>query len=198
MINIVEKNKRLWMFHCTVLRILGWVLLCLGGIGFVMLLLESMQTGGEVTFKGILGTFKRSNHLFFNIGLVSLGFAQLARYLYGSDNKMGLLMRYGDKIFYLYAILTVFKVGFWIWITAANRMENIKPVLQNHADYITVYTSKPADGLRWLILFLPTLLYQGAKALIFVGLGKIVKYLIAAIKDSKQSSALKAAVQNDG
>lgn len=192
MINIIEKNKRLWMFYCTVLRILGWLCVCMGGIGFVMLLLEYIQTGGEVTFRGTFRAFKRSYNLFVNIGLLSLGFSALIRYLGGSNRKMGPLLRYGDKIFYLYAILTVLKVGFWIWIAAANRMENIKPVFQNQADYITMYTSDRADGLRWFILLLPTLLYQGVKVLILVGLGKFLKYLINIIKDLKQSSTLKA------
>jgi len=94
---------------------------------------------------------------------------------------MGPLLRYGDKIFYIYAIITVYQVGFEIWLVGTGRMG-----------------SNVSLDLHWLMLFLPTLLYQGAKALIFVGLGKFVKYLIAAVKDSKQSSALKAAVQNNG
>lgn len=200
MINIIEKNKRLWMFYCTVLRVLGWVLLCMGGIGFVMLLLESFRTGGGVTFEGVLGVFKRSYHHFVNIGLVSLGFSQLVRYLRVNDNKMGPLLRYGDKIFYLYAIITVLQVGIWIWLSTG-RMGSNTSVLQHQAhsfphqvDYITMYTSDPADGLRWFIFFLPTLLYKGAKVLILVGLGKFLKQLIAIIEDSKQSSDIKTAV----
>jgi len=200
MINIIEKNKRLWMFYCTVLRVLGWILLCIGGIGFVMLLLEYIQTGGEVTFKGGFGPFKRSYNLFVNIGLVSLGFSQLVRYLCGNDNKMGPLLRYGDKIFYLYAILTVLQVGIWIWLSTG-RMGSNTSVLQHQAhsfphqvDYITMYTSKAANGLHWFIFFLPTLLYKGAKVIILVGLGKFLKQLIPITKDSKQSSDIKTAV----
>jgi len=195
MINIIEKNKRLWMFYCTVLRALGWILLCIGGIGFVMLLLESIQTGGEVNLKGEFRAFKRYYYLFLNIGLVSLGFSQLVRYLYGNDNKMGPLLRYGDKILYLYAIITVYQVGFWIWLDATSRMGNHTSVFQQHqVQYIRMYTSNAANGLHWFILFLPTLLYKGAKVLILVGLGKFLKQLISIIKDSKQSSDIKAAV----
>lgn len=201
MINIIEKNKRLWMFYCTVLRALGWILLCIGGIGFVMLLLESIQTGGEVTFKGGFGPFKRSYNLFVNIGLVSLGLSQLVRYLCSSDNKMGPLLRYGDKIFYLYAIITVWQVGFWIWLVATGWMGSNTSVLQHQAHslphqvhYSTMYMSKAANGLHWFIFFLPTLLYKGAKVLILVGLGKFLKQVIAIIKDSKQSSDIKTAV----
>ena len=177
MINIIEKNKRLWMFYCTVLRALGWILLCMGGIGITLLIIEATQTGGAVNLRGTLGMLKRSNYIFINIGLVSLGVSQLVRYLCGNDNKMGPLLRYGDKIFYFYAIITVGQVGSYIWLDATGRMGSNVPL-----------------DLHWLILFLATLLYKGAKVLILVGLGKFLKYLVTVIKDSKQSSNTKTVV----
>jgi len=194
MININEKNKRLWLVYSTILRILGWLCVCMGGIGFVMLLLEYIQTGGEVTFKGEFRAFKRSYNIFVNIGLLSLGLSQLLRYLCGNNKKMGPLLRYGDKILYLYAIITVLKVGFWIWLDAMSRMDSITSAFPNQVQYITIHTSKAAYGLHWFILFLPTLLYQGAKVLILIGLGKFLKYSVAIIKESKQSSEIKTAV----
>lgn len=61
MLEFIEKNKRLLVSYCTVLRILGWILLCMGGVGTVLLVLEASQTGGRVNLEGALGIFKRSN-----------------------------------------------------------------------------------------------------------------------------------------
>lgn len=168
MIKLVEKNKRLLMLYRTSLRALGWILLCMGGIGIALLVLEYSQTGGRITLGGTLGMLKRSGFIFINIALVSLGLAQLVRYLCGNGCKMGLLLRYGEKIFYVYAIITILQVGGQVWHVAAGRMgANI------------------SLNLHWLLVFLPTLLYQSTKALILVGLGQLLKQLIAAIEDSK-------------
>lgn len=168
MLEFIEKNKRLLVSYCTVLRVLGWLLLCMGGVGIALTVLEASQTGGRVNLEGTLGTFKRSNTIFINIGLVSLGFTQLVRYLCGNGYKMGLLLRYGEKIFYLCAIIAIWRVGVEVWLVATGRMGGNSSL-----------------DLRWLMFFMPTLLYKSAKVLILVGLGQFLKQLIAAIEGSK-------------
>jgi len=105
MFEFIDRNKRLLFSYRVILQILGWILLCMGGIGFVMLITESFQAGGRITLDGDFGMLKRSWDMCISLGLISIGFAQLIQYV--SGHKMGLLLRYGDKIFYLYAILAI-------------------------------------------------------------------------------------------
>ncbi len=167
MTEFIEK-KRLLVFYCITLKFLGWILLCMGGIGFALLTLESFRTGGEVTFEGLLGVFKRAYNHFTNIGLVSLGFAQLVRYLCENDHKMGLLLRYGEKIFYLYAIITVWQEGAQVWFVATGQTG-----------------ANSSINLHWLMFYAPTLLYKSAEILIYIGLGQFLKRFIAITKKTR-------------
>jgi hypothetical protein len=140
----------------------------MGVFGTVLLVLEASQASGRVNLEGTLGMLKRSNTIFINIGLVSLGFTQLVRYLCESGHKMGPLLRYGEKVFYLCAIIVIWGVGAEVWLVATGQMGG-----------------NNALDLRFLMFFMPTLLYKSAKVLILVGLGQFLKQLIAAIEGSK-------------
>ncbi len=168
MLEFIEKNKRLVVVYCAVLRVLGWILLCMGGVGFALLFLEASRTSGHVNLEGTLGMLKRSYTILINVGLVSLGFSQLVRYLCGNDYKMGLLLRYGDKVFYLCAIIVIWGVGVQVWLVATGQMGR-----------------NTALDLRWFVSFIPTLLYKSAKVLVLVGLGQFLKQLLAAVEGSK-------------
>lgn len=170
MMEFIEKHRRLLVFYYTVLGILGWILLCMGGVGFILLILEASQTtGGGVTFEGTLGLIKRSYYSFISIGLFSLGFAQFVKYLCGNCRKMGLLLRYGDKIFYLYAIIAVWQVCGEAWLVATGK----KGGYGSH-------------HLHWFLFDFPLLLlYKTAKALILVGLGQLLKKLIVIMEESR-------------
>ncbi|MGB8225704.1 MAG: hypothetical protein WCE45_02375 [Sedimentisphaerales bacterium] len=169
MMEFIEKNKRLLVFYYTTLRILGWILLGLGGVGFTLLILEALKTGGGITFEGTTGLVKRSYPAFISIGLLSLGFAQLVRYFCGNSRKMGLLLRYGDKIFYLCAIVAIWQVCGQAWLVATGKTGG-----------------NSSQHLHWFLFDFPLLLlYKTAKALILVGLGLFLKKLIAAIENSR-------------
>ena len=163
MIEFIEKNKRLLVGYSTVLRTLGWILLGMGGIGIVLLIIDATQMRGTVDLKGTFGMLKRSNTINISIAMVSLGFAQLVRYLCGNDHKMGLLLRYSEKIFYLCAIIAIWNVGGLIYLKTGG---------------------KGSPFSYWLPYFLPVLLYKITKILILVGLGQFSKHFIAAIKQS--------------
>jgi hypothetical protein len=81
---------------------------------------------------------------------------------------MGPLLRYGEKVFYLCAIIVIWGVGAEVWLVATGQMGG-----------------NNALDLRFLMFFMPTLLYKSAKVLILVGLGQFLKQLIAAIEGSK-------------
>jgi len=167
MVEIIEK-QRLLVFYCRALRILGWILLCMGFIGIALLSIEAAQTGGSVNLRGALGYIKRSNTVFISIALVSLGFAQLVRYLFLNDHKMGLLLRYGEKIFYLCAIIAVWNMCGFFWLVATGRTGGDNSFVS-----------------LWLLYFMPTLLYKVAKILILIGLGRFLKHILAMAEDSR-------------
>lgn len=168
MVEFIEK-KRLLVFYCTALRILGWILLCMGVIGVALLFIEASQTGGSVELRDALGYIERSNTVFISIALVSLGFAQLVRYLFLNDHKMGLLLRYGEKIFYLCAIIAVWNMCVFFWLVATGH--------QMGGDSSLI--------LRWLLYLMPTLLYKVAKILILIGLGQFLKHTIVMEEESR-------------
>ena len=167
MVKFIEK-KRLLVFYCGALRVLGWILLCTGVIGVALLLIEAAQTGGSVELRDTLGYIKRSNTVFVSIALVSLGFGQLVRYLFLNDRRMGLLLRYGEKIFYLCAIIAVWNIGAYFWLVATGRTGGDNSFVS-----------------LWLLYFMPTLLYKVAKILILIGLGRFLKHILAMAEDSR-------------
>ena len=167
MVEFIEK-KRLLVFYCTALRILGWILLCMGVIGVALLFTEAAQTGGSVELRGALGYIKRSNTVFISIALVSLGFAQLVRYLFLNDHKMGILLRYGEKVFYLCAIIAVWNMCVFFWIVATGRTGGDNSFVSH-----------------WLLYLMPTLLYKVAKILILIGLGQFLKHIIVMEEESR-------------
>ena len=168
MVEFIGK-KRLLVFYCTALRILGWILLCMGVIGVALLFIEASQTGGSVELRDALGYIKRSNTVFISIALVSLVFAQLVRYLFLNDHKIGLLLRYGEKIFYLCAIIAVWNMCVFFWLVATGHQ------MGGDSSLIS----------RWLLYFMPTLLYKVAKILILIGLGRFLKHIIVMKEESR-------------
>lgn len=163
----VKRNRRLLEIYSTVLIVLGWVLLLMGGVGLALLTLEGFQRGGSVSLEGALGTFKRSYHYFVKIGLLCVVFGQLVRYLAG-QGKMGLFLRYGEKLFYLYAIIVIWGKVAWIWFVATGRTGGSSPLL------------------HWLMFSLPTLLYGIAQVLLLVGAGQFLRHFIAATGNEKE------------
>jgi hypothetical protein len=175
MLEYIEKNKRLLVLYYTVLRILGWILLCMGSVGYALLWMEYLQRIGRINLWGELeavvdSAFVRSYIVCINMGLISLGFAQLVRSLCGSGYKMGLLLRYSDKIFYLGAIIVIWGVGVQVWIAATG-----------------LAGGNTSLDLRWLLSFMPTILYNSAKVLLLIGFGRFLKILIVILEGSKEN-----------
>jgi len=173
MFDFVENNKRLLINYSKVLRVLGWVLLFMGGIAFVMVNSEYFQSGGKVTFDGTFGMLKRSYSHFIIVGLISLGFGQFVSYICSRDKKVSLLLRHVDKVLYVYAILVVWQEFMYDWLVFTGKMGGGNSV--------------PSD---WLLYNLPiTLLYKTAKVLTLIGFGFFLKRLLAKIQEEKQKQA---------
>jgi len=106
----IEKNRQLLKFYCTAARIFGWVLLCGGTIWFLMFVLLTLavdDAAGEIGWPHTLDNFVYSIssyvYEFAMLGLVALLVAQLIRYMLEIKYTPGHILRFGDKILYIYA-----------------------------------------------------------------------------------------------
>ena len=168
MSEFTEKNRRLLHFYCEALQTIGSVILILGlfsGCAMTTLALVDWQH-----FKAFFD-FEKSMilgplHFFkiFFIGTGILGLAQFIRYLVERNYKPGWILRQGDMIFYLYALLTILN-DVWVYMNAPN----------DHS---------PSLYIRVLVIFV-TVFSTTVKVLILVGLGRILRHLMPVIEESK-------------
>ncbi len=98
-------------------------------------------------------------------GILVLGIAQFIRYLFESEYKPGHILRYGNKILYLYAFLLMAGV---VWQHLILSMMNIG----------LNFTGRIPAMLASLVLTVP-------KVLILVGLAQVIKRIMPVIEESK-------------
>jgi len=162
---IIEKKRRLLNFYCETLRTTGSVILILGLIGgcgmTIFTLLSKFGYWPAAThFDKVIVTWLPSylKGIFFWIGI--LGLAQFVRYLAERNYKPGWILRHGEMIFYLYALLTILEA---VWI------------------YMTNYHS-PSFNIRMGFV---TVIFIVVKVMVLVGLGQILRHLMPVIEESK-------------
>ena len=168
----IEKNRRLLKFYYTAGRISGWVLICGGTIWFLMFVLLTLavdDAAGEIGWPNTIDNFVYSSSSyvfeFAMLGLVALLVAQLIRYMLESEYTPGFILRFGDKILYVYAALLIVQNTLVHYVLNPELLSTLKP---GHFIFI-----KP------LIVPLAT------KVLILVGLGQILRRLLNVIEESK-------------
>ncbi len=154
----IEKNKGLLKFYCVAARIIGWVLLITAGIRTVEIL--SGYSSFSIPFVMPITFLIR-----ILIGLVVLGVAQFIRYLFETEYKPGWILRHGEKILYLYAVLRVIRIVFLFFVDARTMGDSI-------------YYSP------WGFL-VDNVLPVVASALILVGLAQILRRVMPIIEESK-------------
>lgn len=154
----IEKNKRLLRVYCIAARIIGWLLLITAGIWAIQAL--SGYSRSSIPFAMPITIFLR-----IIVGLVLLGVAQFIRYLSESEYKAGWILRNGDKILYLYAVLRIVMIV-RIFFHNAKMMEN--------TPYYYPWAFLEANCLPVL-----------AGALTLVGLGQILRRIMPVIEESK-------------
>ncbi|MHC4733951.1 MAG: hypothetical protein ACYTDW_05760 [Planctomycetota bacterium] len=178
----IEKNRRLLKFYCVAARIIGWALLFLSGILIVYALLEGNFPN---VFRASIRPFRPLNSYaylpanwmgsmdnaftwatrFLLTGLLALGIAQFIKFLSDSKYQPGCLLRCGEGILYLYAVLLVAQV-IWRYL------------------FCPAYTSTRQFGADPL-LFLAVLLITGAKVLALVGLAQILWRVMRVVEESR-------------
>ncbi len=164
---LIEKNRRLLRFCCDSLRSIGQVVLLLGvlsvcAITTLVLLSKFGIWNAPEGFKMIIKMpLSVLNILFIGIGL--LGLSQFIKYLVERDYKPGWILRHGEIFFYLYALLTILNI---VWVYT------IDPFDRSHYMY---------KGVTVIIVLFST----AVRVLILVGLGRIFRYIMPVIEESK-------------
>ena len=168
----IEKNRRLLKFYYTTARIFGWVLLCGGTIWFLMFVLLTLAVDAAAGTMGWPNTidnfvYSSSSYVFefVMLGLVALLVAQLIRYMLESESTQGRILRFGDKILYVYAVLLIVQNTLVHYIINPELLSTLKP--------------------GFFILIKPLILPLATKVLILVGLGQILRRLLNVIEESK-------------
>lgn len=167
--NFIEKNKRLLEVYCTTAKIIGLLLVIAPVIGIIIgILTGAVSKSDRPHIPDILQisfAVQAAALNFIFLGLVALGVAQFIKYVFGGQDQPNLLLRIGDKILYVYAGLLILGAV----LTWAFQMMSIKA------------TAVPTFLVSFVALMLPA----SAKALILIGLGKIIHRLLPVIEESK-------------
>lgn len=161
----IEKNKSLLRSYCLSARIIGWLLIIMALIVAVVKPLYGFQVDKKFQLFMIYSLYQQLALSFVLLGIIVLGLAQFVRYLYESEYQPGLILRHGDKVLYLYALAMV-----------------AGPVL-HYFFQMKVFGYARLDSL--LLSFLALLLPAVARALIFVGMAKVLKRMVPIIEESK-------------
>ncbi|MHC4087397.1 MAG: hypothetical protein ACYSU3_17330 [Planctomycetota bacterium] len=175
--NTFIENNRPWLkLYCTLARIIGWGILIMAGAGTIFQILAMNILFGNhssayrflfvksVLFQGVLP------------GIIVLGIAQFIRYLFESEYKPGHILRYGDKILYLFAFLIMVGVIWQHLIISGNVMQlDIFLIMNNIGLYF--------KGM--ILPMLASLVIAVPKVLILVGLAQVVKRIMPVIEESK-------------
>ena len=162
----IEKNKPLLHSYYVGSRIIGWLLLVIALVTVVVKSLSSFSDVNEnIRFYMICRFWEQLTLGFALLGLTLLGLAQFVRYLYESEYQPGLILRHGDKVLYLYALGLI-----------------LSPI---HHYYFQMKVTG-YDGIVSLLFFLSAAIVPAiARALIFVGMAKILKRMMPMVEESK-------------
>ena len=160
----VEQNKRLFKFYSLAAHFIGWSVLL---ITFFMIVIELLSNGSISGAKDYSMRIHMIGGLLFRYMLpvlLALLISQLIRYVTEPEYHYGWILRYGDNILYIYAVLVVLYTA---W---------------QHVYYFVI--SHSYDPSKFLYVLLSVLL-TFAKIIILVGLGQILKRIIPIIEEHK-------------
>ncbi len=157
----IAKNKRLLKIYYIAALIMGWILI----------VLPTVKTAGVVFNLWRISGYRMVIVLQFVFGQIILGIlllavAQFIRFLTSHSHEPGRLLRYIDKIIYLYAIGKVAQMVF-LYIRLETLAENAGP----HFSVWGSFSTYAVPAIAWV--------------LVLVGLGQILKRSIPVIEESK-------------
>jgi len=161
----IDKNKALLHSYCIITRIIGWLLLI--GVIVVPIVqpLSGLSASSEHRSYWIYLRCQQIILGYLLLGFVLLGLAQFIRYLYEGEYRPGLILRHGVKVLYIYAAALITSP----FLTFYFRMREYGYAgLGNLFEYL-------------LGVNLPDF----AKALIFIGMAKVLKRMMSMVEESK-------------
>ena len=162
----IEKNRPLLRSYCITTRIIGWLLLIGAIVVPIVRPLSGLSTSDEK--RRLLWIYLQCEQIILGyllIAIVLLGLAQFARYLYESEYRPGLILRHGDKVLYVYAVALI-----------------VNPILQYYYQMKAYGYAGIANLFEYLLgVNLPDI----AKALIFIGMAKVLKRMMPMVEESK-------------
>jgi hypothetical protein len=168
----IEENRRLLRTYCVAARIIGWVLICGGGFWFLLFIfciLAVSDAAGSIGWPYTDENFLYASSAFvLNFifpGLLALVLGQLIRYILETEYKASWLLRFGDKILYVYAVAVIGLTVSRYYIL--------------HADLLEKF------GSGRLLFIQPIMVPLAAKVLIIIALGIVLRRVLSVIEESK-------------
>jgi hypothetical protein len=160
----IEKNRGLLRFYCIAAQCFGWgVLVVVGAAVLGHSLALATRIGDSEALAVYLPNVPWNMISFIPIGIVALGVGQFIRYLIDSECQLSWLLRHGDKLLCLYA---VFVIGYYVL---------------GFLRAFSFHTSLFETLVRLLVF----VLFPGAKVLVLIGLGQLLRRVLPVIEESK-------------
>jgi hypothetical protein len=165
----IEKNRRLLKFYCVGARTIGWILLLSTPIRIALMLLLSGGSWPEGYGDPLNYILSPSSISLMMFGVVVLGVGQFIRYVFETEYEQGWILRHGVTILYLCAVVNIALAGVMILM-----------IFNSSGD-----VPRQARMLLRILWVLHGLIPFLAKALLLVGLGRILQRIMPVIEESK-------------
>ena len=161
----IQKNKRLFKFYSSAAHFIGWSILL---TTICIIIIELLSRGRFIGAEGFYMRFHLVGGILFRYLLpvvLALLISQLIRYIIEPEYNYGWILRYGNNILCIYAVLVLLNA---IW-------SHVYYFMLSHSSY----------GPSMFLYVLESVLLTLAKILILVGLGQILKRIVPIIEEHK-------------
>ena len=168
----VEQNRGFLRFYSTAAKIIGWVLICGGIIWFLLFALCILVIDDAAGDLGWSHTTENAIYAtsvfvfdFVFLGLIALVLSQLIDCIVQGDYRPGPLLRFGNVILYIYALLIIARaiISYRTW----------------RISLLGGY------GTGHMLFIQPIVVPVIAKVLIIVGLAEVLRRVLSMVEESK-------------
>jgi len=165
--NAIEKNKRYLRFCSYVAQFSGLLLLLLGFISLVLTLWNFYPTDRLPKHDVAAFVYKFISPFILRLifpGLFLLGINQLIKCLIDINFKPNWILKFSDKIIYLYVVLLIINfIFFLIYPTGA--------IIASPHHYLTTW--------------IPSAIFTSVKVLLWIGMAQVLRRIVPIIEESK-------------
>jgi len=159
--NAIEKNKRFLRFCSHVAQFSGALLLLLGLISIALTVWDYYMPGYGM---GIVTVISRYTFRLIFPSLFLLGINQFIKSLIDSNFKPNWILKFSDKIIYLYVALLIINFIFF-----------------------TIYQTETtvASSHFYLTTWIPSAIFASVKALLWIAMAQVLRRIVPMIEESK-------------